>query len=465
MKNYKRVRTNPFEFLRVENLEIKQELNQHGILHIRGLIEDKNEEEYLRLLMEEQWLKAEAEDYEGDKQTLFHGIITSYTINRINHEKILELTCMSGTYLMDLRPHLRTFQNESKQYSTILNHISQGYKESGVIIGRQGDGEIQDMIIQYYETDWEFIKRLSSYRGCYINPECCLKGSKYFFGMPNFERYIVNDVPTYKVIRHLEDYHQKTDAGLSLFSADAVSYIFKSSDIFKIGDYISFQGKDLCIYRIKREYIKGECLHTYYLRTLNGLITTRVRSMELIGASLKAEVSAVKQDVVQVRVHEDENGMPDNTRWLPYSTVYSSEDGTGWYCMPEIGDEVRLQIPSANENEGYVASAVHLKSNTSRQNPEHKSLKNKYGKEILFTPDALIITNNDGLKIELRDKEGILINSDKEIRINSKGKLEITSENSTVIINGTDKVTLNQGDTNLIIDKDISFTGGDFRMQ
>lgn len=34
--------------------------------------------------------------------------------------------------------------------------------------------------------------------------------------------------------------------------------------------------------------------------------------------------------------------------------------GSGWYCMPEKGDEIRLYIRTVKEKHAYVISSVHL---------------------------------------------------------------------------------------------------------
>ena len=66
---------------------------------------------------------------------------------------------------------------------------------------------------------------------------------------------------------------------------------------------------------------------------------------KIIGASMKGNVTAVKKDTVKVVLMEDETGGWAGQKWFAYSTIYSSPDGTGWYCMPEKGDSVRLIFP------------------------------------------------------------------------------------------------------------------------
>lgn len=44
--------------------------------------------------------------------------------------------------------------------------------------------------------------------------------------------------------------------------------------------------------------------------------------------------------------------------WFEYSTAYSSSDQSGWYCMPEVGDTVRVFFPSGNEGQAFAASST-----------------------------------------------------------------------------------------------------------
>ncbi len=463
MKDYTQLITEPFEFLSIESFQMKQEVNEHASLSFSGLIADNDLEQYLGLLSNDVWFKLEAEDKEREKQTIFYGIVISYIIDYVDHDTLLTIYCMSGTYLLDLKPHLRTFQNDVQKHSEILDFLCSENENMAFIIGQQGDEEIGNLLIQYYETDWQFMKRLASHIGAYLISVCHLQGSKFFYGMPNLEIHSLNSQRAYAVINHIADYMQKREK-ISICKADEVSYVLEEREIYRIGQHIQFLNKDLYIYKIDTVYKGGECIHTYYLKTWKGLITMQVSNTQIAGVSLKAEVTDVKQDMVQVKVLEDENRDLKKLRWFPYSTVYSSLDGAGWYCMPEIGDEVWLHIPSTEENDSYVISAVHKKQDYSRQNPDYKSLKNKYGKEILITPESLILTNNAGLRVELLDQKGIIIESDKAVQINADGDLTISSESSAVIA-AADQIIIQQGGTSLIMDQDISFTGGNFRMQ
>ncbi len=132
--------------------------------------------------------------------------------------------------------------------------------------------------------------------------------------------------------------------------------------------------------------------------------------------------------------------------------------------MPEVGDRIRLYIPEM-ERDSFILSAVHKETDSARQNPDFKSLKTKYGKEILFTPDSIIMTNHQGMTVEMNDKEGISIVSDKDIIIEAEDNLTISSENGSLLIGAQDSLQVKQGGTTMTLKEDIFFTGGEFRIQ
>ncbi len=184
----------------------------------------------------------------------------------------------------------------------------------------------------------------------------------------------------------------------------------------------------------------------------------------MTGCSFDAVVTGGQKDRVQVEIAQDEWNAQDGKKWFPYATVYSSPDGTGWYCMPEPGDSVRLHVPESEED-SFVMSAVHRETDAARQNPDYKSFKTKYGKEILFTPDSILMTNNQGMMVEMNDSEGIMITSDRDIVVEAKENLTISSNSASLLIAAEDRLQVRQGGTSMTLSGDISFTGGEFRIQ
>ena len=184
----------------------------------------------------------------------------------------------------------------------------------------------------------------------------------------------------------------------------------------------------------------------------------------MAGVSLLGKVTKVKNEEVQIKIHSDENKERAGVCWYSFSTVYSSPDGTGWYCMPEIGDTVRLYFPTNKEEDAYVASAYHEGGAELRTHPECKFWRNKEGKEIQLAPDRILLTNNDGTYIELSDDEGIEIVSEGSVTVRAGGSLSIISSNSSIEMSAPKKIRLKQGSTEMNLGGDLSMQGAKIRL-
>ncbi|MBX4263002.1 phage tail protein, partial [Clostridium estertheticum] len=153
-------------------------------------------------------------------------------------------------------------------------------------------------------------------------------------------------------------------------------------------------------------------------------------------------------------------------RWFSYSTVYSSPDGTGWYCMPEVGDVIRLYFPDNEEKNAYAISSANLKSSNSekRSDPAVKSIGTKYGKQVVMKPGAVEIIGNGNLLMRLTDDGGIEINSDKKIVLDAKEDIEITG-GGKISIQGGNGVDLTQGGAKINIQDNVTMSGGKVKIE
>ena len=463
------IKIEPFEFIELRKLHIEQNINEHAKAEVVMLLKDGWEESYIDKLSKETWVKVTGiegvpEDSQALRRILFCGIITDFDLFRDGYETLLKLQLMSGTVLMDMNPHFRVFQNKNARSGDICQKITASYFQGYAECIEGAAEQMDSMMVQYQETDWEFLKRLVGREGLYIVPDTVKKGAQYTIGLP---RGIKREMKTDRVkIRfHAQQYMEKVQNGMGyLQSADMAELELTDREVYQLGDRMSYSGREYFIYRMQTEYESGEYVHRYYWRTKNAIRPLPVYNNKVTGCSFDAIVTGVQKDKVQVDIVRDEWGGLDGKKWFPYSTVYSSADGTGWYCMPEVGDAVRLYVPDKEEN-SFIMSSVHRETDKSRQNPDYKSFRNRYGKEILFTPDTIIMTNNQGMMVELSDKEGINIVSDKDITIEAADNLTIASSTASLLVAAEEKVQVKQGSTTMTLKDDITFTGGEFRIQ
>lgn len=460
-----RIEFTQFEFVTIHSLTISRRVNEHACAVVCGYVSDEKAKEYQKRLLQDVWMQITAIDESGQSAVLITGIVADFTLESTPHLKQLTLRIVSGTWLMDGYPHFRTFQNQSFTYIDVMETINKGYEDAGVIGIKPAYSSIGDLLVQYKETDWTFIKRISSQFGTGITPATGVYGVKYYIGRCSGKEHKAASQTPYTVSKAVGTFMQCSASGIgSLYEEDYLEYKFSSREIYDLWDQVTLNRYTGYISSIDSKYDGKELNHTYSLRSMAGMGCIPLFNQQQTGCSFEAIVKEVKQDVVRIEVIGDEHPEQIDTKWFSYSTVYSTPDGPGWYCMPEAGDHVRLHIPGEREGDGYVISAVHKGNSPDRQNPDHKSIKTIHGKELLMTPDTMVFTNNKGMRIEILDQEGIRIISDKDILIQSTQNVTVSSEEASLMIAGTSSVDVTQNGASIKLEDDVTFTGAKFRI-
>ena len=443
------IETSPFQILSLVEFESILKKNQHGCAKISGYISAEEKNRIMAMISEETWAHIWFYDETEGKNILFCGYIEDLRIHAEADTFLLTALLKTGTGKMDMGERIGVYQNASTSYQKILETIVQGYTDGKLLMGTEA-GNIGKMVVQYKETDWEFAKRLAAQKNTVLMANEKSTGVKYTFGIIEEAGRELLSYESYSIVNLIGEYQIK-----------------KNWEIFYLGDAVCFLGKNYVVGEVERKWEGNEIYNYYLLETKGELRQMPYGNKKIIGASLKGNVTSVKKDTVKVVLMEDETGGWAGQKWFAYSTIYSSPDGTGWYCMPEKGDSVRLYFPNENEAEAYVNSSVNEQSSNSsaRSNPDEKSIKNKQGKEVLFQPDRLVFTNNKGMSIEIVDDEGILIESDKSITIKAKENIGIISMEQGVEMSAPEKIAFQQGSTMLELADDINVQGGRVNMQ
>ena len=454
-----------FEFLTIEELKIERMVGEHATATISGCICDDNIHIYRQKVLERVWVEIIAEEENSEKKTLMMGFVAGLSFRQEQHATCLTLVLKSATYQMDIACHFRSFQNHMT-YLDVFNVITQSYKKYGVMGESCLETSSINFLLQYKETDWMFLKRLASHFGLSITPAITREGVFYYVGNRNYSEHEVLPFTDYSATKCVDKYMEQGANDIESFiEQDYLEYQVSLKEIYDLWDKLIFGSENGYVYRIHSEYSRGELIHTYYLRSIKRMGNTCIFNEKYAGYSFLAKVIEIREDKVKIILDGDENENQNNSQWFPYSTGYSSPDGSGWYCMPEIGDRVRLQLPDSKEEHAYVISAVHMPADKGRKNPDFKSFKTKYGKELLFMPDSIKLTNNKGMSIKISDRNGISIKSNKNISITAKENLTISSEDSALTIVGSESVDITQAKAGLYLEQDVTFTGGKFRIQ
>lgn len=473
------ITTSLVSLLDVLECTIEKKINGHGKAVISGHIENSREKKVM-----EQIKKGDCSAHirirseKGKEEEIFNGIVQKAEIQTIGGLKKISIQLAGATVLLDCKERTRTFQDKSMTYDTLLGKTG---KENGAKhLMRTGGGEaIGDIIVQYRETDWSFIRRMASRHNSFAMPYYRGTGIRYYIGLDTGAKAKEIQPLEYTMVHHMEEYlYKKKNKVNGITEQDAVSYVVKSREYFDLGDCVRFQGRTWYVYQSKGELAGGELVHTYHLRTKGGFLQVKQFNTRLTGASLDGRILAAKADKVKVCVTADGSQDEGTAKWFSYSTVYSSPDGSGWYCMPEKNDRVRLYFPSEKEEEGYIISSIHAggdssggssqgsrEGNAPRTNPDNKSIMNQYNKQLELTPTSITMTNNQGMTVRLDDEEGISIVSDKDVVIEAKENMSLVSLTESLSVEAKESIEMIQGDTRITVKEDVLVEGAQVKVQ
>lgn len=447
----------PFEDLQVLDYKSIQQINEHAHAEIRGMVPFDKKEAYMNAGRKQLWIQVMAVSKEKE-DTLFYGVVDHMQIEVKNAICIVNISISSGTLLMDFKEHTRSFQVNEFTYKELLDVCGEDYDNTAKIMTVGKDKHIPYFIMQYRETDWSFIKRLAAMNQTVVFADCFTKGEKYHFGIPDRKAEEEETDKEYQTWCDIEEFWYKKKNGIEIHPEDTMSYIWDSRELHKLGESKKIDGKKIFIWKIESCLKGNELYHTCFFKSQTGFRVPMQYNPCLSGVSLSGRVKNVSQDKVQIVIDSDEYKHKKRLCWFSFSSVYSSADGTGWYCMPEIGDIVRLYFPTVKEQDAYVASAYHEDGAGLRTRPEHKFWRNKEGKEIQLSPERILMTNNDGTYIELSDEKGIEMVSEGSISIWAGGSLRV-SAGSFIELNAPSEVTLKQGNTKMNLGGDIVMQG------
>ena len=460
----------PYKFQKITKLKIIKELNEHGKLYISGIISDENVDEYVETAGADETIIVSVKDDEDNITDLFQGIVTKVGIKAKNDVRTLEIEALSKTFLMDIRKNNSSFQNENLTYDDIYNQKNNGYDNVVMVDNVTNETKIDKLIVQYRETDWEFLKRLASHFNVALVPECQLSGIKYSVGGAGYSKvYEINEF-NYSIEKGLQEYNEKSaNEDYELLDINLISYEITTGQIMNLHNQVNFKGRELLVYKCEIEMSGGVLLNKYILRDENGMKVRKTYNNKIVGISLQGRVLATEKDKVKVSLEID--GSPtgsEGARWFEFATIFSSPYGTGWYCMPEIEDVVRLYFPDNEEKHSYVISSMHSSypdtDQSKRSDPAVKSISTKYGKEIVMSPGSVEIIGNGNLLMRLTDDGGIEVNSDKSIVMSAGGDVQI-SGGGKVTIQGDAGINLTQAGANMTIQDDVIMSGGKVNIQ
>jgi len=427
---YGDIRLPEYEDMIIQQISIEQELNNHSRLTVTGIIKEENLDDYTSTLFLDQHIHVKRKE-----ELIFSGIITNAKIKCIQDINYLDITVLSHTYRMDIEPRCRSFQDAAMKYAEVIGEITSQYPRAGFLDKITQGKEIGRPIIQYKETDWEFLMRLASHFHTSIVPNSRGEGARFFFGLPEIDQGELT-AHNYSYEKDFHNYKKVHVDSSDLKESDFTFIEVETEKIYELGDQVMFKSKPMYVIRTSLKYKQAVIKNTCRLACKKGATVKYMPHTNIAGCSIFGKIIAVARDNVKIHLEIDEIQSIDQAYWYPFASMYASENETGWYCMPEIGDVVRLYHPDDSEDKAMSVSSVKPhnpdenveKSDPQNRmsNPDVKYLRTAFGKEIKFRPDGIDIIAKDGTVF-------MTLNDDGSVNLNSSDKISFTAVNDIEI--------------------------------
>jgi len=438
----------PVTLVGVTMLQIDQRVNHHSTARIEGILKDEDVETFSNI----SWNDNFSIIYEDGRTSklLFSGIPVDIKI-RYEGQAYVSLILSSRSILMDHEKKTRSFQKKDKTYKTLFRDL---VKEHGgdILDHASSTTGFNTPLIQYEESDWEFLKRASSYLEAPIYPGTTGENLQIYIGTGG-NKNTLSGGSDRVLKKRITEYLEFRNSTSSLVESDFISITIDGEWDMCLGSGIVFEGKDLLVTEIHDFYRGGILKRRCLLESRAGLIRRKMYQEKLKGASLAGTIKAVEADQVRIKLDVDKKAQGEKLYWYPWHR-------NDWFCMPEEGSKARLCFPVSDESKAYVADIYRTdgKKNSRTRKPDNKCFTSKRGKGFEITPKSLTFrASGKKISIQMSDRQGIKVKSSRGIKIHA-GETFIC-QGGSLNISSKERIALFTDRTSIVIDDLLQIKG------
>lgn len=419
MKNYitqekLKVKCN-FPIQQIHSLVIKEKTNFHGTARIVAEIETGSLELAENALNGQPIKVCTLE--QGVENLLFNGVISGIQMERDTGYNRISLEAYSLSWLMDLERKSRSFQNVQETITMLAGRIAEEQFLSLLFSGK--DREIQKPMIQYEETNWDFLLRLASHLGQPVFAASNYEERGIYFGFPKETEPLDLEADEEKWC--MDPNRRKKSKWRTMEDSH---YEIVTGEILHLGQSVDYKNQILWPYEITTFLRQGMLVCSCILSEEGYGQIPAVENPRLTGISLTGTVLERKEERIKIHLDIDEEQELEKAYFYPWIP----EHGNLAYLMPETGSRVRLLIPNGDEGNGMGIHCEGENGSTIREGkvPSNRWLVTEEDKKLAIYPSAMELSSAlDESKVSLQDGIGNVVYSRKGIRIQAKGKVTV----------------------------------------
>ena len=353
---------------------------------------------------------------EDVENILFCGVVANLSMKRENqyYELFIELT--TGSSALDRVQKQVAYQDNTMTYAQVVTHALSKTTDAKTIVATKNDRQIEQMLVQYKETDWAFAKRLASHLEDAIFPDWRTGNPAFYFGTSMNTGTAVVITHDYTTVLDPRFYEQ--GGFLTGNNKRDFSYIQTETDIdYTPGTVAQILGtKRRAMY--KHATLQGDEIQFIYHWYERYKIAHQYNE-ELIGTMLAGTVLETVDERVKLLLDIDAVNATILHPWTPTT-------GNLFYCMPELGSRVMLYLGSRLDHDTKVMenirenSGVQLRAETVEQeernyhgrllDPDNRYFASQHEKELSILPTNIGLGPREmSPKIAIVDQSAVMI--------------------------------------------------------
>lgn len=429
----------PIEHL--EHLEFSERAGEHGCLILSGYVKAEDGEPLLYSLPQYAPLTIRA-----DGKILFSGIITKFLVTGKGNMSFVNVIAHTRSILLDQKKRSCSFQNTTMTYGELAGMVLKHYPESDIFIAFP-DIPIGFIAVQYQETDWQFLKRIFSLLKVPLTSLSTSETLRLYAGVPilpcvtcKFERTGFR--------KELGDYYYWQQLGEYLRDDQFLIVEGRTEEILGLFEQVEENGQRLSVREHGFALEHGRIVGTCGIQKAGGILAKAAYPIHLIGAALEGTVLEVCGIKIRVHLKIDDGTDHEDVYWFPFSTLSASNDGSGWYYMPERGDQVRVYFPTKHTKDVIAISAVSAYEGKESATPDRmgdpstKYLSNPSRQELHLGKDGIILTCQGGSAsvtignngdVSLHANDTLMIQASNNVELLSETEMKFLAENTAVV--------------------------------
>ena len=351
---------------------------------------------------------------------LFCGYQEKVEIKEEGRYRIADVQAVSGTILLDQKKCNRVFQKKAQTYMGIANTVTADTEHSACILPGS-DMQTGGTLIQYQETDWNFLKRMASQLGLPLVPDTSYYYPRFYLGLPEGEKRELGEIISCDFC--FDGRYYAVSGKCLVDREDFICYDVVTRTSLSLGDRVTYEGRELLVSRKKTELAGGEIIFTYRLAGNSYTWVPWEDNPDYTGMSFVGSIVGTQGEQVEVVFDIDKTAAGGNRYGFAPAT------GNLMYCMPQKGTKTALYIGNGDEAQGIATGCIRTNGSTCEGtgSPEKKSFRSEHGKGMDLYPQRMGLDGGETGKITFEDETGTTIESNGRLVLMAKEGIRLES--------------------------------------